>query len=96
MIQKGHHHQANDVDSKMSFPTDDDDAMKALRAHSLQIDALQAANKSFDPISDGNQWIDSREPVTANERDDTEAWKRLQTLRNLEKLHFDLNGKVYI
>lgn len=80
----------------MSSLTNDDNAMKALRAHSLQIDALQAANKSFDPKSDENQWIDSREPVTVNERDDTEAWKGLQTLRNLEKLHFDLNGKVCI
>lgn len=78
----------------MSSLNDDDDAMKALRAHSLQIEALQSANKSFYPTSEESQWFDSQEPPTAIEHDNTAAWKHIQLNKTLHKLRFDLNGKV--
>jgi hypothetical protein len=80
----------------MSSPTDNDDAMKALRAHSLQIEARQSAKRSSYPIFDESQWSDSREPILGIECDNTEAWKRLQTRKRLEALHFDRNGKACI
>jgi hypothetical protein len=72
----------------------DDDGMEALRAHCQQIEASQSANKSSNPTSDGSQWFDSQEPLKAIERDDTEAWKRLQVGISLRKIHWDINGKV--
>ena len=75
----------------MSSLTDVDDAVKALRAHCLQIEASQSANKNSYPSSDESQWF---EPPTAIERDDTEALKRLKLGKDLRKLHFELNGKV--
>ena len=92
---RGNHYQAKELGRKMSPLTNDDDAMKALRAHSLQVGGIESANKSFDPSSDENQWFDSQEPSTAIERDDTEAWKRLKLGKDLRKLHYDLNGQVY-
>jgi hypothetical protein len=70
--------------------TGDDDAMKALRAHSLQIEAIDSATKGSDPTSDESWWW-GKGPVTAIERDKTEAWKRYGSIL---KIKFDLNGKV--
>jgi hypothetical protein len=70
--------------------TGGDDDMKALRAHSLQIEAIDSATKSCDPTSDESWWW-AKEPVTAIERDDTEAWKLYGSVL---KIKFDLNGKV--
>jgi hypothetical protein len=78
----------------MSSLTDNDDDMRALRAHSVQIEALHSANTSSDLISDESQWFDSPEPPPAIQRDDAAAWKRLQLNKTLHKLHFNLNGKV--
>ena len=74
----------------LPFTGDDDDDMKALRAHSLQIEAINSATKSSDPTSDESWWW-PKEPVTAIERDDTEAWKLYGSVL---KIKFDLNGKV--
>ena len=74
----------------LPFTGDDDDDMKALRTHPLQIEAINSATKSSDPTSDESWWW-AKEPVTAIERDDTEAWKLYGSVL---KIKFDLNGKV--
>jgi hypothetical protein len=95
IIQQAHHHQAKELVRKMSSPAaDDDNDMKALRAHYQQIEASQSADKSRDPVSDENQRFDCQEPPTAIKRDDTEPWKRLKLGKDLHKVHFDLSRRV--
>jgi hypothetical protein len=72
----------------------DDDNMKALRAHSEQIDADQSENNNYDVSSDEDQWFRSQQSITAIERNDTKAWRLLGFYRPLPQKHLDMNGKV--
>ena len=79
---------------KMSSFTAGDDDMKALRAHSKQIEAGQSANNNSCVSSDEEQWFNNQKPITAVGRDDIEAWKRLGSCCPIPKKQWEINGKV--
>ncbi len=94
IIQEGYFHQAQELNRNMSSFTDDDDDMRALRAHSLKIEAIQSTNGSFDPTSDENAWYNIQKLPTTIEPNHTESWKRVQKSESLHKIYWNMNGKV--
>lgn len=73
----------------------DDDGMKALRAHSQQIESGKSVNNIGSSSREYQRFI-PRKLTTAVERDDTRAWNRLGFGRSIDKRQWDINGKVCV